>query len=303
MIGGLVEIADSGRHLSAYRGFLKVSEGTTEIGRVALEDIDALILSGPQITLTKSLLARLAKQNSIIVVCGENWHPLSMTLPYSGHYESAGILQDQIQTSRPLQKRLWQQVVKAKLLNQQRVLHLAGARPEAVRELEIFGRRVRSGDPDNIEAQAARVYWPALMGSDFRRRRDGATENAFLNYGYTILRAAMARAVCGTGLNPALGLHHRSRVNAFALVDDLMEPFRPLVDMLVRTRLLDKAESLGPPEKRLIAAILQEDMIGDHGHTPAVNGMARLAQSLSASLKKREAGLSIAEIRPHGQMI
>ncbi len=293
MIGGLVEVAESGRYLSVQRGFLKVSEKGEELGRVPLDDITALILSGPQITLSKNLMVELAERKAIIVTCGRNWHPISLSLPFGVHYEAAGILRDQIDASQPLRKRLWQQIVQAKIDNQAEVLRRHGRETRAISELAVLRRRVRSGDPENMEAQAARRYWPALMGPDFRRDRHADGMNAFLNYGYTILRAATARAVCGSGLHPSLGIHHGTRVNPFALIDDLMEPFRPLVDSVAYETYEEEAE-LDAPHKRDLAAVLREDMLLETGLSPVSNCLIRLARSLAASLASKTPELAIA---------
>lgn len=296
MIGGLVEIADEGRHLCVYRGFLKVLDGHEELGRVPLDDIDTLILSGTQITLTKALIAELAVRKATIVTCGQNWHPVSMSLPYGIHYRAAGILQDQIDASKPLKKRLWQQIVQAKIDNQAKALQCFAPESKMIHQLKMLRKGVRSGDPKNLEAQAARRYWRALMGHEFRRDRRAEDANIYLNYGYTVLRAATARAVCGSGLHPALGIHHRSRINPFALVDDLMEPYRPLVDLVARN-ISDHGAELGPGQKRSLAAVLKEEMILENKITPAVNGLAKLAQSLVTSLTQKMPLLAIATIQ------
>ena len=134
------------------------------------------------------------------------------------------------------------------------------------------------------------------MGADFRRNTNAGGKNALLNYGYTVLRAATARAVCGSGLNPALGLHHDSRINPFALVDDLMEPFRPLVDSIVRDIAAISPE-LDVQQKRSLAAVLREDVIPDTGQAPVVNALIRLSQSLVASLGDKQQKLAIASVR------
>ncbi|MEQ9447178.1 MAG: type II CRISPR-associated endonuclease Cas1 [Rhodospirillaceae bacterium] len=303
MIGGLVEVGEAGRYLSVYRGFLKVSDENQEIGRVPLEDITALILAGPQITLSKALMVELAERRAVIVTCGSNWHPLSYTLPFGNHYETAGVLQDQISASEPLRKRLWQLIVQAKVENQRLILERHAPESAALNELSIIYKQIKSGDPDNREAQAARQYWPALMGSDFRRQRQGDGANPYLNYGYTVLRAATARAACGAGLHPSLGLHHKGRVNAFALIDDLMEPFRPMVDSVVRTLPWDSPESVAPEEKRQLAAVLQEDMMTETGLSPVINCLGKLAQSLAASLRTKKLALEIASVRSMAQLI
>jgi len=299
MIGGIVEIAEPDRYISVHRGFLKVSDTQTELGRVPLDDITALILSAPQVTISKNLMVELAEQKAVIVTCGRNWHPLSLTLPFAAHHQAAGILHDQIDVGAPLKKRLWQKVVKAKIAHQAKVLaHHEPSHPK-LKELEILERRVKSGDPDNMEAQAARHYWTALMGADFRRDRSADNSNVFLNYGYTVLRAATARAICAAGLHPALGIHHHARHNAFALVDDLMEPFRPLLDSLVR-KLATGHEStaLTPESKRTLAAVLQQDLLAERGASPLINCLGRTAQSLAESFATKNDVLEIAQIKP-----
>jgi len=296
MIGGVVEIAEDGRHLSLFRGFLKVSEGATELGRVPLDDITALVLSAHQISLSKNIMTALLERKVIIVTTGKNWHPLGVTLPLEAHYAHAGILRDQIGVSEARRKRLWQHLVRAKIENQKYILERFGTNRDKAQELAALIKRVKSGDPDNIEAQAARHYWPALMGTDFRRDRNLGGQNGFLNYGYTVLRAATARAVVAAGLNPALGLHHKSQVNAFALVDDLMEPFRPIVDGKV-ARLDGGADGLTPEHKRALVGLLQLDLLTDKGASPLVNCLHQLARSLVICLSDRNATLQLAQLR------
>jgi CRISPR-associated protein Cas1 len=301
MIGGIVEVSEPDRFISIHRGFLKVSNGGEELGRVPLDDITALIVSSPQSTLSKNLMVELAERKAIIVICGHNWHPLSLTLPITGHYQSTKILHDQIDTSEPLKKRLWQTIVKSKIEHQALVLKRHNSAHPKISELKVLARRVKSGDPDNMEAQAARQYWTALMGKEFRRDRQALDENIYLNYGYTVLRAATARAVVAAGLHPALGIHHGAMHNPFALVDDLMEPYRPLVDSIALNLIGEQHDlDLTPERKRILAAVLQEDLFGERGASPLINCLGRLAQSLAESLSRKTVTLSIAVIRdPH----
>ena len=310
MIGGLVEIAEDGRHLSVHRGFLVVREEAGELGRVPLADISAVILAANQITLSKQLLIRLAEAKAVLVTCGGNYHPASMTIPYSPHHEAAGILNDQIQANAPLQKRLWQRLVQAKIATQAAILARHKPGHAKLAELATLGKRVRSGDPDNIEAQAARHYWPALMDTEFRRDRHAEDANVYLNYGYTVLRAATARAVCGAGLHPGLGLHHGSRGNPFALVDDLMEPFRPHVDSIAhalgleaREEGVEDGERLDPETKRRLASVLQLDLLSSKGASPLINCLARLAISLATSLREGREMLDLPEVTPPGKLL
>ncbi len=301
MIGGIVEIAEDGRYLSIFRGFLKISVGDQELGRVPLDDIAALVLSAAQVSLSKTVITALLERKAVIVTTGRNWHPLGLTLSLDGHYGQAGILQDQINLSIPRQKRLWQHIVQAKISNQKNILERVQADPQVITELGILLKRVRSGDPDNREAQAARHYWPALLGSSFRRERRLEDANSFLNYGYAILRAATARAVVAAGLTPALGLHHRSQVNSFALVDDLMEPFRPLVDWKV-AKMHTKEATLTPETKQVLVGILQMDLLSDKGSTPLINGLQQLAVSLVSCLRHKDASLALPQLYAAGSL-
>ena len=287
MIGGIVEIAEEGRHLSLFRGFLKVSADGKEIGRVPLDDISTVLVSAHGTSISTNLMAELADRKAMIVTLGSNWHPKTLTMPLDGHYQGAGILQDQIALSAPRTKRLWQQVVTEKISNQAKILKWHGDEANKARELDILAGRVRSGDPDNMEAQAARHYWPALMGPEFRRDTAGSDANGYLNYGYAILRAATARSIVSAGLTPALGIHHKNKHNGFALVDDLMEPYRPLVDHLVKKLRQENGElpPLGPEQKRTLAAVLQYDLPASRGMSPLVNCLHTLAQSYVACVQ------------------
>ena len=308
MIGGIVEVAEAGRHLSVHRGFMKVTEDKSELGRVPLDDITALILSGPQITLSKHLIVELAERSAIIITCGKNFHPLSFTLPFGTHFQAAGILHDQIAASEPLKKRIWQKIVRRKIENQAAVLGQFASGHPKIQELTLLVRRVKSGDPENVAAQAARHYWQALMGAGFRRNRISTDANAYLNYGYTVLRAATARATCGAGLHPALGLHHGSSGNAFALVDDLMEPYRPMIDAVARELAREatgepEETTLDPERKRRLVAVLQKDLISEKGASPLINCLGRMAQSLAASLSEKREMLVLAEMIRPGHLV
>jgi CRISP-associated protein Cas1 len=307
LVTQVVEIAENGNHLSKYRGFLVIRCGDDEIGRVPLDDMTALILSAHQITLSKSLITALAECGVPIITSGNNYHPLAITLPYGIHYDQAGVLWAQIESGLSLQKRLWQAVVREKILNQRIILEYFSPTSPVLDELGVLAKRVRSGDTQNMEAQAARQYWPALFGPDFRRDRATGIENISLNYGYTILRAATARAVCGAGLTPALGIHHRNRKNPFALVDDLMEPFRPLVDKIVR-QITDEdgartGDTLSVEDKRRLSRILDMDVRLDKGTSTLMNALNRLAQTLVNSLHEKSNSLEFPAILPAGSLL
>jgi len=259
-----------------------------EIGRVPLADTESLILNSPAATITGNLLVALSERGIAVSVCGANQAPAAMLWPVAGHHEQARRMGIQAEAGKPLKKRLWQQIVRAKVRAQGAVVAKLGG---ASAPFERLVRSVRSGDPKNIEAQAARRYWPILMGKDFRRETSGNGANALLNYGYGVLRSGVARAVAGAGLHPTLGIHHSNRLNPLALVDDLMEPFRPVVDMIV-LRLIEKGESEVRPEvKRELAIILSLDFLTTAGTTPLSTCLERLAISLVRAFESGKADL------------
>lgn len=209
-------------------------------------------------TWTGNLVAALAERGAPIVFCNTHHNPVAVTLPLEGFHAQGGRMRAQWDAGKPLAKQLWRRVVMAKIAMQGALLAFHDS-PGAT-AFELIARRVRSGDPDNLEAQAARRYWPALMGADFRRDRDTPGANALLNYGYAVMRATVARAVVAAGLHPTIGIFHANRGNAFALADDLVEPFRPLVDCLVVALLGQGVEALDPAIKRRFARLIAFDV-------------------------------------------
>lgn len=278
MLGRIVEIAQDGRRLSMDRGFLVIKDDQTELGRIPLDDIAAVVGNAHGLTYTNNVLVALAQRNVPLVITAANHTPVAFLWPLVGHYSQAGRMDAQIEAGLPLKKRLWAQLVKAKLQQQAAVLEACGDSPTIISALIA---KVRSGDPDNIEAQGARRYWSRVFGEDFRRDRDAIGVNGFLNYAYTLLRSATARAVLAAGLHPTLGLHHSNQQNAMRLVDDLMEPFRPLMDWRVRQIWQRGVRELMPDGKRELAHSLYLDLDTDAGTTPVMVCLQRLANSLA----------------------
>jgi len=306
MVTQVVEIAEDGHHLSKYRGFMSLKRDQTEVGRVPLDDITILILSAHQITLSKALMVEMAQRKIPIMTCGKNYHPLAFSLPYDTHFDQTGILWAQIDCGQPLAKRIWQSVVREKITNQQVTLDHFDNNAGFSQELALLAKRVKSGDPENMEAQAARHYWTALLGTNFRRDRQSGAENSLLNYGYSILRAATARAVCGAGLTPALGIHHHNRKNSFALVDDLMEPYRPLVDMAVRKIVDDGGaaiETLTPEIKKKLTKVLDTDVQLEKGVSTVMNSLHRMAQTFVTSLHDKENKVAFPIFKRAGKLL
>jgi CRISPR-associated protein Cas1 len=290
MIGRIVEVAQDHRHLSAHRGFMLITEGMIEIGQIPLDDIAAVIGNAHGLTYTNNLLVALAERNAAFVLCGANHNPVGMIWPVEGNYTQAGRMDAQLAAGKPTQKRLWQAIIKAKLANQAAVLEARG-KPHV--PLAALIGKVRSGDPDNIEAQAARRYWGLLFGPDFRRDREAGGINSLLNYGYMVLRAATARAVMAAGLHPTLGLHHANAQNPMRLVDDLMEPFRPLIDYTVADLAEADYREVSPDAKRALVNVLYADLPGSQGVTPIMGWLSRLAVSLAQHFQGEREGLDL----------
>lgn len=281
MIGRIVEVADDRRHLFMSRGFMVVqdTEGERkELGQVPLDDIAAVIANAHGLSYTNNLLVALAERGAPFVLCAANHNAVGMMLPIDGNYNQGKRFDAQLEATKPTTKRLWAEIVRAKLEQQAAALEAMGS-PTA--PLTALVSKVRSGDPDNLEAQGARRYWGLLFGDTFRRDQDAGGLNAMLNYGYTVLRAATARAVIAAGLHPTLGLHHSNDSNPMRLVDDLMEPFRPVIDLKIwQLRRSNEAE-ITPETKRALVRTLYDDMQTDVGATPVMVCVQKLATSLA----------------------
>ena len=221
----VIEIASDGVHLSLSRGFLKLTQEGVEIGRIAINDIGALIIRGYGASLSINIASRLADKNIPVVLCGQNQAPTSIIWPISGHHSQGHIFEAQSNLTKPNRKRLWQELIRAKLNAQADALEADGINADDIKSMARF---VKSGDPDNIEAQAARRYWSRMMRPiepEFSRNSNQDGINGWLNYGYTVLRAATARSILAAGLHPSLSIHHSSRGEALRLASDIMEPF------------------------------------------------------------------------------
>ncbi len=281
MIGRIVEVADDRRYLFVSRGFMVVqdTEGErSELGQVPLDDITAVIANARGLSYSNNLLVALAERGAPFVLCAANHNAVGMVWPVDGNFQQAKRFDAQLAAKKPVHKRLWAEIVRCKLQQQAAALEAAGA---PTTPLTALAGKVRSGDPENREAQGARRYWSLLFGEDFRRNQQGDGVNALLNYGYTVFRAATARAVIAAGLHPTLGVHHANQGNPMRLVDDLMEPFRPVIDLLV-WQLQRRGESqVSPGTKRALVRCLYDDMQTGAGATPALVCMQRLAVSLA----------------------
>jgi len=286
----VVEIATDGRHLSRHRGFMLVTEQGAEIGRVPLDQILAVIVNAHGVTYTNSLLVELAERGASLVLCGRNHQPRAMLWPLEGHHAQGARMRAQWTARASLSKQAWKSIVIAKIRMQGAALDAIGETGGGLRRL---AGAVRSGDVTNVEAMAARRYWPMMMGREFRRDPTGDGLNSLLNYGYTVLRSASARAVVAAGLNPTIGIHHSNRGNAFALADDLMEPFRPIIDFVARDIARESTPELDPETKGRLARLIALDFKYSGETTPASRALMRLATSMAQSFETNRLKLDL----------
>lgn len=253
-----------------------------------VEDIAWVILDTPQVSISGSLLSALAENGVSMIVPDAKHHPAGVLISFHQHHAQSAIAHAQVNITAPLQKRLWQRIVKAKIENQAAVLRAIGN--DHAQALSAMASRVGSGDPGNLEAQAARAYWPRLF-KDFRRH-DASKENGLLNYGYAVVRAALARACTASGLLPAFGFHHKSRSNPFNLVDDLIEPFRPSVDRLAQRRADDtEGDELDVEDRRHMAGILSETVLIAEERLTILAATEAVAASLVRAIQGHDASL------------
>lgn len=278
MIGQIVEISTDNKFLSVDRGCLSIKENGKEVGKVPFDLIQSLIISGHGISYSNNVLVKLSEQNSPIVICNQKYLPVAILLPIQGNYNQALVMDSQIKAKEPLKKQLWRDIVTNKLQQQAGALKILGKNYKIIEELS---KNVKSGDITNKEAEGARKYFQILFGKEFKRDRELNGINSLLNYGYIILRSATARAIVASGLYPTLGLHHKNQYNPFRLADDLMEPFRPFVDLLVYNLLQKNQLELNKETKLIISNILSENIQAKSGCTELNFCIQTLATSLA----------------------
>lgn len=264
------------------RGFMTVSEHGREIGRVPLDQIGSVIANAHGITYSNNFLVKLAEQNAPLVICAANHVPVSVMLPLDGHHLQSSIMSLQAQMKETTLNRFWKDIIQAKLKQQAAVLETCGY---SCAPLHFMARQVKSGDPENLEGQGARFYFQELFGADFRRDRMQNGINALLNYGYTVLRSAVIRAIVGAGLHPSLGIHHCNQYNPMCLADDLMEPFRPLVDFCVHRIISDGIETVSIETKKRLVALLSCSMETDKGAEEVNSVILRTVVSYAQCIK------------------
>ena len=261
------------------RGHFALVVEQAQSARVPFEDIAVIVLNHREITLTHPVLSACAEYGIGLYATGDNHQPSGVFLPFQSHSRATKMLRLQLALDKPTGKRAWSAIVRAKVENQ--AFCLRTLRAGNAERLESYARRIRSGDTGNMEAQASAYYFPQLFGRSFHRSQDGWT-NAALDYGYAVLRGACARSLVAHGLLPTVGIFHSSEQNAFNLADDLIEPFRPVVDLHVATsRKTDNAADLSPADKAALVGLLNVDVAMPRGVMSVLASVEQAAESLA----------------------
>lgn len=249
---------------------------------IPVEDIGVVILDDSQISITHHLIHKLLENNVALITCDDKHMPLGLMLNLNGNSVQQERFEAQIEASVPLKKQIWSQIVESKITNQAAVLK---SQKSPFENMLYWASKVKSGDPDNFEARAAAHYWQHIFPEleNFRRNPEGPEPNSMLNYGYAVLRAVAARSLVGSGLLPTLGVFHRNRYNAYCLSDDIMEPYRPYVDLTV-IRILGKNKEAGfllKETKSELLMIPAMDVSIDGQKSPLMIAMQQTTASLA----------------------
>jgi len=279
MIKKIIEISRERTSLSIKYGQLLVKQDGKETSSIPCEDIGILLVDNQATNYTHCVFTTILKHGAAVVLCDGSHLPVGMLLPIESNSIQTERCAKQIKAKEPLKKKLWQQIVRAKIRHQAKIVK---DDTQIHKALTALISQVRSGDPDNIEAQASKKFWSAyLQDVLFRRDAEGKPPNNLLNYGYMVMRAAVARAICSAGLLPSVGLHHRNKYNAFCLADDLVEPFRGFVETKVKEIVQSENwEELTQAIKAKLLEVLYEEVeIADY-KGPLMVGLHRTAASL-----------------------
>lgn len=248
---------------------------------VPFEDIAVIVLNSREITLTHPVLSACGEYGISMFSTGDNHQPNGVFLPYLSHSRTTKWMRLQLDFPKPKSKQAWAAITRRKIANQAKCLQLSGR--DGVERLESYVRRVRSGDVENMEGQAAAFYFPQLFGKSFKRMQESFT-NAALDYGYAVLRGTIARGLVAHGMMPAIGIFHASEQNAFNLADDLIEPFRPLVDLCVKNMPVSASEVLTPLHKASLVNLLNIDIAMPRGTMSVLSAIEHTIESLARVL-------------------
>lgn len=280
-------IVNNGEKLSIEDGWLVVTEGE-KISKVPIEDIYALIIDNYSATITLAAINALTSAGAHICFCDEKHMPASMALPMSEHYRPLAVVKSQLEMDDAFKNELWQKIIKAKISNQAKCLRLCGIPAEKHQQVQDLADEVLPGDSKNREAAAAKLHFRFLFGGFFRRNDDDVT-NAALNYGYAVLRSSVAKTLAAYGYYSVIGLHHINTSNHFNLADDMMEPLRPVVDM-VTDRMCDELfETLTRTNRRKLAAIVNLPVKMNGKKTRIRYAIDKYISSLTTAINERNA--------------
>jgi len=278
MIKRTIEISSGPAKLSLKLNQMILERENTPPVSIPCEDIGVLVIDHPGVSYTHGLINKLLECETAVIFCDQKHLPGGLLLPYAGNTLHGERVRQQASVKVPLRKQLWKQIIQAKIRHQALAV---GKEHGDFRKLFNYSYQVRSGDPSNIEGQAARVYWSILFsGEGFKRQTEGGGINDLLNYGYTILRSTVARAVCVSGLHPSLGLHHKNRYNPYALADDLMEPYRPMVDLRVKSLWKKGKQAVDREVKASLLSLLVETVKIEDSTGPFMVNLNRMTASL-----------------------
>ena len=300
MLRKTVEISTPGTRLWVAHRQLVIERADHPKATLPIEDIGVLIVDDRRASYTQAVFIELLAAGATVVVTGPDHLPAGMMLPLDAHHVQTERHRAQVGVSEPARKHIWRAIIAAKLAQQGCVLDHFLSTPNGLGEM---AKRVRSGDPDNLEAQGAQRYWPLLFGKDFRRDRETEGINAALNYGYAIVRAAAARAIVASGLIPSLGVFHKNRGNPFCLADDLFEPYRPYVDWRVKLMVL---ENPAPPSlddratRTALLSLFNETILVGERKWPLLLALQASAASLCRALTSEDRKLALPEGLPLG---
>lgn len=295
----IIEIASSPARVALDTGRLVIRREGMPDSFVPVAEVGTVLLAHPQAIITTPAMQALMAAGASVMVCDSSLLPCGLMLPLNANTLQTQRMLLQVQAKVPLHKRLWQQVVRSKIRAQAATLSSLHSDDG---DLRTLADRVQSGDPKNVEATAAVRYWPLLFRDpEFRRRHEAEDQNRLLNYGYAIIRAAMGRAICAAGLHPSLGIHHRSRSNPWCLADDLMEPYRPLIDHEVASLAAEYGRlcPLDSDSKRRLISVL-ELRVSVENKSPETRAVADTIQRTAQSLAKVYAKEADRLEYPHG---
>ncbi|MGI6242493.1 MAG: type II CRISPR-associated endonuclease Cas1 [Prevotella sp.] len=269
---------------------ISVKEMPTEKVTVPIEDVGFVMIDNQQVSVTIPLLNKLTANNVTVVICNSKGMPTSLLTNLDSNNLQGEILQNQMDMTEPMKKNLWKQIVEKKIKNQALLLSKLGMSSD---KLKSYSHHIKSGDADNREGLAARVYFHELFGGDFIRDRNIPGVNALLNYGYTVLRAATARAIVTSGLFPGIGVFHHNRSNAFPLADDLMEPYRPFVDEIVYRLFVNQEFQLNKGIKQSLINVLYCDTQFPKAKRPLEVALSMTTASLVKCISKEVKTLNL----------